>query len=167
MIFVQIVCLYVALTNRSIPSDLSTPFQPATKKRPYEFWQWRSVRPYWLFLAYYTLALGVLQILLGRSTIFVTLIGYLALAVEAGLPIPQIAANHRNRSCKGFRVSVLVNWLVGDVMKMSYFFLSGTTVTAPFKLCGLFQFACDMYLGIQYLQFGEGITSTPNGWTKH
>jgi len=70
--------------------------------------------------------------------------------------LPQIYSNHKNRSCKGFRLSVLVNWLVGDVLKMSFFFLSESPVPWAFKICGMFQFACDMYLGIQYAQFGEG-----------
>lgn len=163
MIIVQTTLLHVALTNRasSDPSeDLARPFAPVrSDKRPYDFWQWRSPRPYWAFLGYYTLTIGVLQVLLGTSnTLWINLIGYAALAVEATLPVPQILANQRNRSVKGFRFSVLVNWLIGDLFKMTFFFLSETNVPWAFKLCGLFQWGCDIYLGVQYARFGSGET---------
>ena len=160
MIIMQCLLLRVALLNRSVPSasnDLSTPFaaHQGTGSRPYDFWQWRSAKPYWLFLAYFTITLGILQMLIGQQAVYVTTIGYVALAIEATLPLPQILSNHRNRSCKGFRISVLVNWLLGDIMKMSFFFLSLSTIPWSFKLCGLFQFGCDIYLGVQYTQFGQ------------
>lgn len=160
MIAVQLVLLHVALSNRVLPSashDLNTPFAPVQRKdRPYNFWQWRSQRPYWAVLLYFTLTMGALQLFAGSDPSYASAIGYIALAVEATLPIPQILSNHRNRSCKGFRVSVLANWLLGDVMKMTFFFLSETSIPWAFKLCGLFQWACDIYLGIQYSQFGNG-----------
>lgn len=160
MIVVQSLLLHVALSNRAIPAAQTQPFAGVRDsdpfgKRPYDFWQWRPSRPYWMFLAYFTGGLAVLQLILGSSMLYVHAIGYFALAVEGTLPLPQMYNNHVNRSCKGFRLSVLVNWLVGDIMKMSFFFLSDTTITWPFKLCGLFQFACDLYLGVQYLQFGS------------
>lgn len=169
MIMVQSVLLSVALRNRAMPNpakDLTSPFAGSRSRghsigigrptRPYDFWQWRTQRPFWTFLAYFTGALSLLQLLLGSSRLYVNTIGYLALAVEATLPLPQIQSNHRNRSCKGFRLSVLINWLIGDVLKMSFFFMSESTITWAFKLCGLFQFGCDVFLGIQYLQFGAG-----------
>jgi hypothetical protein len=79
--------------------------------------------------------------------------------VEAILPIPQVLENERRRSCKGFRLSVLANWLIGDVFKMTYFFLSEGDVPLAFKACGLIQTVCDCYLGIQYWRFGSGETS--------
>lgn len=158
-VIVQLILLRVALSNRSNsdPSeDLNRPFAPVRPdKRPYDFWQWRSQRPYWAFLGYFTITLGLLQLLLGADPLYTSVIGYAALAVEATLPLPQILANHRARSVKGFRFSVLVNWLLGDVMKMTFFFLSETTIPWAFKLCGLFQWACDIYLGVQYSQFGS------------
>ena len=158
MVVVQFLLLHVALQNRS-PTD-TTPFSSEkptnllSGPRPYDFWQWRQERPYWLFLAYLSGGLLVLQILVGSSQLYVNTIGYAALAIEATLPLPQIMNNQRSRSCKGFRLSVLVNWLIGDVMKMGFFFLSQSTITWAFKLCGLFQFGCDMYLGLQYYMFG-------------
>lgn len=162
MIIVQSILLHVALSNRAISDpleDLNRPFAPVrADERPYDFWQWRSPRPYWATIGYYAVAMGILHVFLGQSMLFINLIGYAALAVEATLPVPQILANQRNRSVKGFRFSVLVNWLLGDVFKMTFFFLSETKIPWAFKLCGLFQWGCDIYLGVQYAQFGTGET---------
>lgn len=69
-------------------------------------------------------------------------------------------ANHQSASCKGFRLSVLANWLLGDAMKMGFFFLSDEgKVPWAFKVCGCFQAACDVGLGVQYWMYGEGITT--------
>lgn len=84
------------------------------------------------------------------------LLGYIGLSVEATLPLPQIFANARLRSCKGFRVSVLASWLAGDAMKMFWFFTSTTEIPWAFKLCGIFQACCDAFLGLQYLMYGSG-----------
>lgn len=164
MVVVQVVLLHVALINRppfGAQHSLNKPFAEAQEgdsyvTRPYNFWQWRSRRPYWQFLAYYTITLAALQVLVGSNEMFIALQGYVALSVEATLPIPQILENQRSQSCRGFRLSVLVNWLIGDAFKMTYFFLSDGGVPWAFKLCGIFQAACDCYLGVQYCIFGEG-----------
>lgn len=164
MILVQVLLLHIALIYRppfGAQHSLNKPFAGATEgdsyvTRPYNFWQWRSRKPYWQFLAYYTVTLAALQVLFGSSELYVATQGYVALSVEAILPIPQILENQRSRSSKGFRLSVLVNWLVGDAFKMTYFFLSEGGVPWAFKLCGLFQAACDCYLGVQYWMYGEG-----------
>ena len=85
-----------------------------------------------------------------------SLIGYIGLSIEATLPIPQILVNHKSRSCKGFRVSVLAMWLAGDAMKMFWFFTSAGEIPWSFKGCGIFQACCDSYLGVQYLMYGSG-----------
>lgn len=167
MIGVQLLLLHVTLLYRPAVGaqySLGHPFAESkeqgnllTARRPGDFWQWRNRKPYFYFLAYYALTLAALQFLLGTASLYVVVQGYVALGVEALLPIPQILENQRNQSCKGFRFTVLVNWLVGDAFKLTYFFLSdGGSVPWAFKLCGLFQAACDCYLGVQYWMFGEG-----------
>ncbi|KAK3068892.1 hypothetical protein LTR53_013191 [Teratosphaeriaceae sp. CCFEE 6253] len=168
MIVVQTVMLHVALQNRppiGAQHSLSQPFADLkeggqTANRPFNFWLWRSRKPYWQFLVYYTAALAILQYAIGTSTSYVALQGYVALGVEAILPIPQIIENRRIKSSKGFRLSVLANWLVGDVFKMTYFFLSEGGIPWAFKLCGLFQASCDCYLGVQYWMYGDGSRQT-------
>lgn len=83
------------------------------------------------------------------------LVGYIGLSVEATLPLPQIFANARSRSCKGFRLSVLASWIGGDLMKMFWFFTATTQIPLAFKMCGIFQMFCDMFLGGQYFVFGN------------
>jgi len=164
MCVVQVVLLHIALQNRppfGAQHSLNRPFAAANDgdtyvNRPYNFWQWRSRKPYWQFLAYYTAALAALQMLIGTNPLYVQIQGFIALGVEAVLPIPQILENHRLRSSKGFRLSVLVNWLIGDVFKMTYFFLSEGGIPWAFKACGLFQASCDCYLGVQYWMYERG-----------
>ncbi|KAH0400770.1 hypothetical protein KCU89_g4847, partial [Aureobasidium melanogenum] len=174
MVIVQLVLLRVALQNRPLASAANNIHQPFAAsregdthiKRPFDFWQWKQAKPYWMFLAYFSATLLVLQILFGRLDSYVALQGYVALGIEATLPLPQIMSNQRNRSCKGFRLSVLANWLLGDAMKMSFFFLAESTIPWSFKLCGIFQACCDSYLGVQYLMFGEGPVDSIEGLAK-
>lgn len=84
------------------------------------------------------------------------LVGYIGLSVEATLPIPQLMTNARSRSCKGIRLSLLASWILGDAMKMYWFFTSPTEIPWSFKLSGMFQGSCDLMLGIQYLFYGDG-----------
>lgn len=44
-------------------------------------------------------------------------------------------------------------------MKMLWFFTATSTIPWPFKLCGMFQAACDSYLGVQYWMYGSGPAS--------
>lgn len=114
---------------------------------------------YYQFLAYLTtclLAIHVLLPFISASPTYISLLGYAGLTVEAILPLPQIFKNHNARSCKGFRLSVIINWLAGDAMKMSYFFLSSDVIPWPFRLCGMFQACCDCYLGFQFYIYGAG-----------
>ncbi|SPO00630.1 related to PQ loop repeat protein [Cephalotrichum gorgonifer] len=169
MVVMQLALLKIALDHRPPPSakggDGAVPFAGAEEpawmsQRPYNFWQWRSHKPYWHFLLYLVAGLFVLQFLLspwqGVYSSYSNLLGYLGLGIEAMLPIPQILANSRARSCKGFRFSILASWILGDSMKMFWFFTSSGTIPPAFKLCGMFQACCDSFLGVQYLMYGEG-----------
>ncbi|EXJ60929.1 alpha 1,3-glucosidase [Cladophialophora yegresii CBS 114405] len=179
MILVQLVLLKVALDNTAAAGEKGgvghQPFQgyahnsPGHKgmlwnfmmegRRPFGFWQWSATRPYFIFLGYFAgtlLFIHVFLPFLSRTPFYITLLGYVGLAIEAILPVPQILKNHRARSCKGFRLSVIINWLAGDAMKMSYFFLSKEFVPWPFRLCGIFQACCDSYLGVQFWMYGHG-----------
>ena len=157
MIVVQLLLLKVALDHRGPDhSPFHTPFSPAgASSRPMRFWQWRSQRPYWAFLAYFTGSVLLLQLLLGGSQLWVDAIGCFALGIEALLPLPQVIKNQRSRSCRGFRLSVLISWLLGDFTKMIYF-SNAEHVGAQFKVCAAVQTVFDSYLGVQFWMFGEG-----------
>ncbi|RYP12766.1 hypothetical protein DL765_007144 [Monosporascus sp. GIB2] len=167
-ILVQLVLLKVALDYRpssmSRGDDAAIPFAGVQDglsgvRRPYNFWRWRSPKPYWHFLLYLSVVLTVFELILSPYeslySKYSDLIGYIGLSVEATLPLPQLVANARSRSCKGFRFSVLAMWLLGDAMKMYWFFTSTTEIPWSFKLCGMFQAFCDAMLGVQYLWSGD------------
>lgn len=117
-------------------------------------------RRYWQFLLYLFITLMACELILApfgfAYDFYSSTIGYLGLAIEATLPIPQILANNRMRSCKGFRFSVLVSWIAGDAMKMLWFFTATTEIPWAFKFCGMFQACCDSFLGVQYFMYGTG-----------
>ncbi|KAI0434515.1 hypothetical protein F5Y09DRAFT_233768 [Xylaria sp. FL1042] len=167
-IVMQVILLKIALDHRPAPSsrggDAAIPFtgsQDALSglQRPYNFWQWRSSKPYWQFLLYLFVILTALELLVAPfDSIYPTysaLIGYIGLSVEATLPLPQLYANAQSRSCKGFRFSVLASWIVGDSMKMFWFFTATTEIPLAFKLCGIFQAICDALIGVQYFVYGN------------
>jgi len=41
-------------------------------------------------------------------------------------------------------------------MKMFWFFTATSEIPLAFKLCGIFQMCCDLFLGAQYFVFGDG-----------
>ncbi|KAI1098101.1 hypothetical protein F4804DRAFT_325678 [Jackrogersella minutella] len=178
-IFMQLILLKIALDHRPPPSskggDAALPFAGAQDgfggyQRPYNFWRWRSPRPYWQFLLSLFISLTILELLIApfQSVYsgYSALIGYIGLSIEATLPIPQLLSNARSKSCKGFRFSILASWLVGDVMKMFWFFTSTTAIPWAFKLCGIFQAGCDFMIGVQYLMYGDQqpTIKTQQGW---
>jgi len=168
MIVIQLVLLKVALDHRPSPSskggEASLPFVGAREgelgvSRPYNFWQWRSPKPYWQFLLYLFIGLIVFELLLSPIPTLYSLysasLGIVGLSIEATLPVPQILSNYKARSCKGFRLSVLVSWIAGDIMKMLWFFTATSEIPWTFKLCGIFQMCCDLFLGGQYWVYGD------------
>jgi hypothetical protein len=118
---------------------------------------------YWQFLVSLFVGLVFCEFLLSSLPSlyqwYSSAIGFIGLGVEATLPIPQILANAKSRSCKGFRLSVLASWLIGDSMKMFWFFTSTTSIPLAFKVCGMFQAMCDTVLGVQYMVYGDGEAS--------
>ncbi|PMD37334.1 hypothetical protein L207DRAFT_432181 [Hyaloscypha variabilis F] len=169
MITIQLVLLKVALDHRPSPSskggDLAVPFSGARDRefeipRPYNFWQWRSHKPFWQFLLYLFISLIALELLMSPMPTLYSLysasLGAIGLSIEATLPLPQILSNYKSRSCKGFRVSVIANWIAGDIMKMFWFFTATSEIPWAFKLCGIFQMCCDLFLGGQYFVYGDG-----------
>ncbi|PHH63460.1 hypothetical protein CDD81_5839 [Ophiocordyceps australis] len=181
MVAMQLLLLKIALDHRPPPSskggEAAVPFAGVqrsslfTAQRPYNFWQWRSPKPYWHFLLYLASGLIICQLVLAPMSpvysAYSIAIGYIGLSVEATLPIPQILANSQSRSCKGFRLSVLVAWLGGDAMKIFWFFTTTTEIPLAFKICGIFQAACDCLLGAQYFLYGQGETTDDHAVKEH
>ena len=92
-----------------------------------------------------------------------TILGFVALGIEAILPIPQFISHYRTKSVAGFRPSVILAWLGGDIFKMSYFFLGQANVTWQFKACAIVQFTFDIGIAVQFWFYGDRQGSNVNG----
>jgi len=121
--------------------------------RPFGFWTWHTMSSYLIFLAILVLFLGVLQLLLGSFSTYVSLLGYFALGLESTLPIPQAITNQNRRSLSGFRLSVLIGWLGGDLFKTVYFIFQKSPL--QFTVCALFQLSIDFIIAAQMYFFSE------------
>ncbi|CEH13228.1 Predicted membrane protein [Ceraceosorus bombacis] len=121
--------------------------------RPFGFWTWTTLSSYIIFLLGYTLLLGVLQMILGWSKTYVSILGYYALGLESTLPIPQAISNQRRRSLSGFRLTVLGGWTLGDVFKTGYFIVQGSP--PQFLICALFALSIDLLICAQAYLFRE------------
>lgn len=131
-----------------------------SQTRPYAIAADRILCRYWQFLLYLFSGLVIFELVLGPFKglyqTYSSAIGFIGLSVEATLPIPQILSNARSHSCKGFRLSVMASWIGGDIMKMFWFFTATGEIPIAFKLCGIFQMCCDLFLGGQYFVYGDG-----------
>jgi hypothetical protein len=116
-----------------------------------------DARRYWHFLGSLVAGLTACELVLSSFPrvygVYSTAVGYVGLTVEATLALPQLASNQRAKSCRGFRPSVLANWLLGDALKMVWFF-SAADIPWAFKICGIFQACCDVLLGLQFYKYG-------------
>ncbi|KAG7443670.1 uncharacterized protein BT62DRAFT_953401 [Guyanagaster necrorhizus] len=137
MILAQLALLYICIRYRPTIS----PENLGTSIRPFSFWQWSTYTQYIEFLAGFILLEAILFLILGRSDVFVSLLGFVALGLESTLPIPQLISNFKQRSLYGFRMSTLIGWAGGDTFKTVYFFLQESPL--QFKVCAIFQLSID------------------------
>ncbi|KAF8227550.1 hypothetical protein L208DRAFT_297582 [Tricholoma matsutake] len=137
MILAQLALLYICIIYRPGIS----PEVLGGSSRPFSFWQWQTYTQYVEFLAGFILCQTILFLIFGRSKIFVSTLGFVALGLESTLPLPQLISNHRQRSLYGFRMSTLIGWAGGDTFKTVYFFLQHSPL--QFKVCAIFQLSID------------------------
>lgn len=124
-----------------------------TSSRPFNFWNWSNDDMYWSFLVRFSLWLVILQYFFGSFSIYVDTVGAIGLLIEAVLPLPQIIKNHQRQSVDGFRLSLLVSWLGGDLAKLAYFLSGKAEISSQFIMCSVIQTSLDCFVGIQYLYF--------------
>ncbi|GAA5982043.1 hypothetical protein JCM10908_004715 [Rhodotorula pacifica] len=146
MIVTQFGLLYVCVLYR--PSD----WQAMRPPRPADFWQWASFGTYLEATAILIVGHAVLFLVLHKIDLYVQVLGFIALGLEATLPIPQVIDNYRAKSTAGFRRSVLAAWALGDFGKTLYFFVTPNN-PLQFKLCGLFQLSVDLLLCVQTFMY--------------
>jgi hypothetical protein len=121
--------------------------------RPFGFWTWQTMSSYYIFLFLFVVFLAFLQLLLGYFSTYTAILGYFALGLESTLPIPQALANQKRRSLSGFRWTVLIGWVGGDLFKTIYFIVQKSPL--QFTVCALFQLSIDFVICAQVYFFRE------------
>ncbi|GLB43442.1 putative PQ loop repeat [Lyophyllum shimeji] len=154
MILAQLALLYICILYRS----RLNPETYGGSSRPFSFWQWPNYAQYIEFLAGFILCQTILFLILGRSEIFVSILGFVALGLESTLPVPQLISNYRQRSLYGFRMSTLIGWFGGDAFKTVYFFTQGSPL--QFKVCAIFQLSVDCAIVVQRFMYGNAPPAT-------
>ncbi|TDL23645.1 hypothetical protein BD410DRAFT_143564 [Rickenella mellea] len=137
MILAQLALLYICMRFR----PRTSPENLGLSSRPFSFWQWPTYSQHVEFLAGLILCLTILYLIFGRSDIFITILGFVALGLESTLPIPQFISNYKQRSLYGFRASTLLGWIGGDSFKTVYFFVQHSPL--QFQVCAIFQLSVD------------------------
>lgn len=130
-------------------------------ERPGHFWQWVDPFKYWYFLAQFTIVFSILTVVFRYSDLYASFIGFLGLFVESLLPLPQILLLHRLKSVKNFKVILLVSWLGGDCLKLSYLFFGTDNISLIFILAGLFQMSLDLVILGQFVHYKIKDNSDP------
>lgn len=67
------------------------------------FWKWTHFVDYCYFMLLFTAVAGLTTFLLLGSSIYVELLGFASLLLEACLGIPQLWRNYCNKSTEGMR----------------------------------------------------------------
>jgi len=155
MILAQLGLLYICLRYRSATS----PEALGKSARPFGFWQWPTYLQYIEFLAAYIIVMTILILIFGRSDLYVNGLGFLALGLESTLPVPQFYSNFKQRSLYGFRASILVGWVAGDLFKTGYFILQKSPI--QFIVCAIFQVSVDFAIVLQRFLYGTAPPVTP------
>lgn len=139
-------------------------FDPSFK-RVGSFWQWNDDRKYWKFLIIFATFQFSFTLLITKVIAWEnfahnvgSLIGGISLLVESLLPLPQISILHKLKSVQGFKIILLISWLCGDTVKLS-FLLSlnsgekNVDTSSLFEFFALFQMGLDFYIGGQYIYY--------------
>eukprot|EP00128_Syssomonas_multiformis_P006288 Colp12_sorted_trinity150504_noHs@10454 len=146
MIVTQLVMLKLCLTVKG-SRDLGSSSQRTRSffdLRARDFWQWTQFADYLAFLALMTLTLAVFGRMFDSYPSYVETLGYASTLTEATLGMPQLYANHKNRSTVGVSMGMVGGWLVGDSFKTIYFLAKGAPT--QFLVCGIVQLVVDFLI---------------------
>ncbi|KAK6463232.1 hypothetical protein DFJ63DRAFT_312555 [Scheffersomyces coipomensis] len=122
-------------------------------QRPYQFWQWKDEMIYWKFITVFAGIFGILTLLFHQYVLWGQILGILGLFIESLLPLPQILLLNRLQSIKNFKIILLLSWLGGDLIKLSYLLFGASNISIIFIIAALFQMALDLIIAYQYLYY--------------
>uniref|UniRef100_A0A0V0GBB7 Solute carrier family 66 member 2 n=2 Tax=Triatominae TaxID=70999 RepID=A0A0V0GBB7_TRIDM len=120
------------------------------------FWAWTDFQSYVDFLLIVSLIMSLLTFLLLDSVIYIEILGFLALFIEAMLAVPQLIRNFKQKSTEGMSILMVLMWTVGDLFKTTYFVLR--EAPAQFWLCGGLQVLIDLTI-LGQVQLYKGNTA--------
>lgn len=134
-------------------------FDPSYK-RVFSFWQWNNDRIFWKFLIIFSSIQILVTLFISKmmnwdelAQYLGSIIGSLGLLVEALLPLPQISILHNLKSVQGFKLILLVSWLCGDTVKITYLVFGAKNISILFFFFAFFQMALDFYIAGQYIYY--------------
>ncbi|KAG0329872.1 PQ-loop repeat-containing protein 1 [Dissophora globulifera] len=117
------------------------------------FWNWPTIGPYYLFLAVFTLVVGLSLLIIGNTEFYVGLLGLAALGIEAAVPLPQAIQNFQTKSTAGFSSAILLMWVFGDSFK-TYYYIK-THAKYQFIGCGIIQLCIDCVIIGQTIAYSK------------
>ncbi|KAF9915765.1 hypothetical protein BX616_005439 [Lobosporangium transversale] len=117
------------------------------------FWNWPTIWPYYIFLAFFTLFVGLSLLIIGKTEFYVGLLGLAALGIESTVPMPQAIQNYQSKSTAGFSPAILLMWVVGDSFKTYYYITTGAKY--QFIGCGIIQLCVDCVIIIQTIIYSK------------
>ncbi|KAI0210421.1 Solute carrier family 66 member 2 [Lamellibrachia satsuma] len=112
-----------------------------TELRRHHFWQWTDFKSYVQFLLVFVAVVGGLTYFLLDWSLYVEILGFLALVTEAVLPAPQFYRNMMTQTTQGMSVKMVIMWTTGDIFKTVYFVVRQAPV--QFWMCGIIQISLD------------------------
>ncbi|KAI8352341.1 PQ loop repeat-domain-containing protein, partial [Mortierella sp. GBAus27b] len=128
-------------------------FRETAEQWAFTFWNWPTIWPYFIFIIIYTSVLSVLMYFFGNKSLFVECLGFVALGIEATVPMPQAIHNYHTKSTVGFSPSIVLMWVIGDSVKMYYFI----SQHAKFQFigCGAVQLCVDVVIIVQTIIYSK------------
>ncbi|XP_077596001.1 solute carrier family 66 member 2 [Stigmatopora nigra] len=120
---------------------------------PHYFWKWNAFEDYLLFCFGLSVLCALLTMLLLDSTLFVEILGSLAVVFEAMLGLPQLLQNFQNYSTKGMSVKMVLLWMAGDLFKTTYFLINNSP--SQFWVCGSVQIVIDVAILLQVIFYRQ------------
>lgn len=116
------------------------------------FWNWPDMISYIAFIGLFSTIVGVTSgLLIPVSPLYVEVLGYAALMIEATLGLPQLIQNYKRQNTEGFSMVLLGTFFLGDTFKTVTFIARGNPM--QFIACGVFQLLVDFALLYQVLTY--------------
>ncbi|KAI3387977.1 hypothetical protein SNEBB_004404 [Seison nebaliae] len=117
------------------------------------FWKWTDFTSYiqCFFLLIFIIT-STTYVMIG-FWIYVELVGFLAVFLEALLGLPQFVQNFTRKSTAGMSLTMVMMWMAGDLFKTAYFILRKSPT--QFMICSSLQISVDVAIMIQVVLYSS------------